>query len=350
MSQVRGLIQGLHHITLVTRSQQVNHHFYTEILGLRRVKLTVNQDDVYHRHLFYADEHGTPGSAITFFEWPELQPGKIGLGAPHHLAYAVRRAEVLPRWKVWLQGHRVPVTNLHLRERQVSLYLRDPDGVLLELTAPTDTHWDPAYVAELERGLPTVTSLTPEMRLVRFHHGTPVSSDAQLTGRFLDSLLGLQAAPPKPNPDDARAQLLEVGNEPEPAFLRYLFYLDPPQGLVGAGNIHHIAVSVETEQEQLRILRRLTEGGIRTSGIVDRLWFRSLYFRDPDGNLLEVATKGPGYEADESPERLGARLALPPWLEPRRAEIEGKLAELDQANPSPWPPTFDHAPIPVERL
>jgi glyoxalase family protein len=141
-----------------------------------------------------------------------------------------------------------------------------------------------------------------------------------------------------------------VGNQDEPAFLRYLFYPDAPEGLVGAGNIHHIAVSVETEQGQSRILRRLTEAGIRSSGIVDRLWFRSLYFRDPDGNLLEVATKGPGYAADESPAQLGTRLALPPWLEPRRSEIESKLAEQDQANPSQWPPSFDLAPIPVERL
>src|SRR5689334_8096996 len=130
------LIKGLHHITLVTSNQEVNRRFYTEVLGLRRVKYTVNQDDVFHRHLFYADEKGTTGSAITFFEWPDLPGGQVGLGSPHHLAYSVSKIDVLPEWKAWLASQGVSVTGPYARGGRVSLYMRDPDGVNIEITHP----------------------------------------------------------------------------------------------------------------------------------------------------------------------------------------------------------------------
>lgn len=118
---LEGLVQGLHHITLVTSNQEVNRRFYTELLGLRRVKLTVNQDDIFHRHLFYANEKGTTGSAITFFEWPELKEGWLGLGAPHHLAYTVTSLEALPKWSSWLKSHGVSVVGPISRPERISL-------------------------------------------------------------------------------------------------------------------------------------------------------------------------------------------------------------------------------------
>ena len=138
MSELQGIVKGLHHITLVTSNEQVNRKFYTEVLGLRRVKLTVNQDDILHRHLFYADEKGTTGSAITFFEWPELPRGKIGLGAPHHFAYTVKTIDSIPKWKAWLLSQRVSVEGPFNRDGRVSLYLRDPDGVNVEITKPLE--------------------------------------------------------------------------------------------------------------------------------------------------------------------------------------------------------------------
>ena len=130
MSQdLQGLVKGLHHITLVTSNQEVNRRFYTEVLGLRRVKLSVNQDDIFHRHLFYADEKGTTGSAITFFEWPDLPRGQIGLGSPHHLAYTAPSIDSLHKWKSWLVSQGVSVAGPYSRDGRVSLYLRDPDGV-----------------------------------------------------------------------------------------------------------------------------------------------------------------------------------------------------------------------------
>ena len=138
MSQeLNGLVKGLHHITLVTGNQEVNRRFYTEVLGLRRVKLTVNQDDIFHRHLFYADEKGTTGSAITFFEWPDLPRGQIGLGSPHHLAYTAPSIDSVPKWKYWLTSQGVSVTGPYSRDGRISLYLRDPDGVTVEITVPS---------------------------------------------------------------------------------------------------------------------------------------------------------------------------------------------------------------------
>src|SRR6201988_3585633 len=134
MASVSGLVKDLHHISLVTSDQELNRRFYTEVLGLRRVKLTVNQDDPFHRHLFYADEKGTTGTAITFFEWPELPRGSVGLGSPPHLSYSVKGVDPLRKGSAWLKANGVDGSGPLPRDDNVSLYLRDPDGVLVEIT------------------------------------------------------------------------------------------------------------------------------------------------------------------------------------------------------------------------
>jgi catechol 2,3-dioxygenase-like lactoylglutathione lyase family enzyme len=252
--ELEGLVEGLHHITLVTSNEEVNRMFYTEVLGLRRVKLTVNQDDVFHRHLFYANEKGMTGSAITFFEWPA------------------------------------------------------------------------------------------------FDHATPVTRNPELIVNFFSRLLGLKNWIKQTNPDQDDAAIIAIGNDDRSRFLRYIASPRAPVGYVGAGNIHHIAMAVENDRDQLRILRQLDASGINNSGIIDRFWFKSLYFRDPDGNLLEIATKGPGYTADEPLEKLGSRLVLAPWLEPRRVEIEEALNKLDEKNTHSWPPIYPQVSSQPESL
>jgi glyoxalase family protein len=348
MANLEGLITGLHHITLVTRSEAVNRRFYTEVMGLRRVKLTVNQDDIYHRHLFYGDDRGTPGGTITFFEWPTLGEGSVGLGSPHHLAYSVRSFEALLKWRAWLHRNGVPVRGPYLRGSRVSIYLRDPDGVLLELTWLNREGLDPRYVQEAGLSPSEVEGVEPDMRLTLFNHASPISTDQAAVGRFFEKVLGLRVNYVHPNPDDPATTVIGVGSRENADFLLYINDEGAGEGRIGAGSIHHIAVSVEDEAAQRKILARLGDLGIPNSGIVDRFWFRSLYFRDIFGNLLEVATRGPGYTRDEPTESLGSGLALPPWLEPHRARIERRLAEMDRQNPPIWPPRFREVPEPPE--
>ena len=345
-----GLVQGLHHITLVTSNQEVNRRFYTEVLGLRRVKLSVNQDDIFHRHLFYSDEKGTTGSAITFFEWPELNRGTVGLGSPHHLSYRIPSLDAVPAWLSWLRAGGVHAVGPLPRDGRVSIYLRDPDGVSLELTALNDEKLTPDDVAELGRNLPSVSSIASGMRLTTFDHASPITSDPKLTASFFEKFVGLRNNFSLLDPDERATTILGIGNETKPDFLRYLAPEKAREGDVGIGSVHHIAMAVEDDRDQLKIMRHLNDVGIRNSGIIDRFWFHSLYFRDPDGNLLEVATKGPGYAVDESPETLGSRLVLPKWLEPRRKEIETFLKKTDESNPIEWPPRYPATPEMPEAL
>jgi glyoxalase family protein len=349
-SSVEGLVQGLHHITLVTSNQEVNRRFYTEILGLRRVKLTVNQDDIFHRHLFYANEKGTTGSAITFFEWPDLPKGSPGLTSPHHLAYTIPSLESLPKWRSWLISNAVSVVGPLVRDQRISLYLRDPDGVLFEITKPNDENVTSDYVQELKRELPAIREITEDMKLTAFNHATPVTRNPDVTVRFFNKMLGLQSPFRLTNPDQNSTTILAIGNENQPDFLRYIASATASAGDVGTGSIHHIAMAVEDDEGQMKIMRQLNSSGVGNSGIIDRFWFKSLYFRDPDGNLLEIATKGPGYTADEPLEKLGSHLVLAPWLEPRRVAIEGALNELDRKNARSWPPAYPHVPSSPESL
>jgi glyoxalase family protein len=339
-----GLIQGLHHITLVTSNEEVNRRFYTEVLGLRRVKLTVSQDDIHHRHLFYADEKGTTGSAITFFEWPHMRPGRVGLGSPHHLSYMTPKFDSLPKWHSWLRQNKVSVDGPFVRDSRTSIYLRDPDGVTVEITAPNEGEVSHEYALESFRSPPTVSEITGDMKLTTFHHASPLTYDPDVTGKFFDKFLGLADRFTIPNPDQKGTNILGIGSQVRPGFLRYLAIPRPSEGYVGEGSIHHIAMAVEDDEAQQKILKRLNELGVENSGIIDRFWFHSLYFRDPDGNLLEIATKNPGYSADESPEALGTSLVLPKWLEPRRSEIESALKLIDANNPANRPPNYPVLP------
>jgi glyoxalase family protein len=349
-SPLAGIVKGLHHITLVTSNQEANRRFYTEVLGLRRVKLSVNQDDVFHRHLFYADQKGTTGSAITFFEWPELPQGSTGLGSPHHLSYRVPRVDSLPSWVAWLRAAGAKVVGPLPRDGRVSVYLRDPDGVCIELAASNDEKLTASDVTELGRMTPTVKEITDDMRLTTFDHASPVTSDPALTARFFERFVGLENSFCIPDPDQSDAAIVAIGNKERPDFIRYLAHRNAGEGFVGRGSVHHIAMAVEDDRDQLKVMRHLDEVGVQNSGIIDRLWFHSLYFRDPDGNLLEIATKGPGYTADEAPESLGSRLSLPDWVEPRRKEIEAFLRKTDESNPVRWPPTYPATPDRPEAL
>ncbi|MEM1944673.1 MAG: VOC family protein [Nitrososphaerota archaeon] len=332
------LVLGVHHITLVAGNYELNRRFYTGVLGLRQVKLSVNQDDIFHRHAFYANPERTTGSTITFFEWPHLASGYPGLGSPHHLAYEVASIDVLARWRAWLSGQRLRVSGPHIEDDYASIYFMDHDGTLIEVTAyREDSGAD--YILELFTKTSTPKSLDAGMALTGFHHATPIILDDRFTARFLEKFLGLGRI----ERGNGMRRYLLAGDR-DKIFLKYLVHPDASVGFVGRGSIHHIALAVESEEDQRLIMRRLTAASIRHSGIIDRFWFKSLYFRDPDGNLMEIATVGPGYYIDEQGERLGGKLALPPWLESRRQEIEARLAMQDAQNPALWPPKYGETP------
>ncbi|GBC71599.1 Putative ring-cleaving dioxygenase MhqA [Candidatus Calditenuaceae archaeon HR02] len=295
-----GLVKGLHHITLVTASERVNRRFYTEVLGLRRVKLSVNQDDIFHRHLFYGDERGSSGSVVTFFEWPHLVRGHPGLGSPHHLAYSVKDVEALLKWSSWLKRNGLRVSGPHIVGDRVSIYFRDPDGFLLELASRIEGGIDDAALREMFVEEVDVDGITQDMRLSLMDHASPLATDAAQLERFLSKTLGLKMVSKRENPHDSQAVILGFGCE-DHDFLRYILKPSIRAGFVGIGSIHHIAVKVESDEDQKKVMQTLDSVGIRHSGIIDRFWFKSLYFRDPFGNLLEVATTGPGYTVDEAP-------------------------------------------------
>ena len=324
---MESFVKGLHHITLVTRNFQVNNWFYTKILGLRRVKLSVNQDDIFHRHIFYSNPEGSVGSTITFFEWPFLENGYHGLGSPHHLSYSVGSLDAIVKWRNWLRFNKVPVSDIIHRVDRASLYLKDPDGVLIEISTKIDRDVDIEYVVSLNNLEFEVKEITSDMKLIAFDHASPITIDEDIIARFFEKTLGLKRNYSIPNPDQENTKIIAIGNEDKRDFLRYMNASNAIDGYVGIGSIHHIAMAVDDESDQRQIMKRLRSLGIRNSGIIDRVWFKSLYFRDPNGNLLEIATKGPGYAVDETYEELGSKLVLPPWLEKYRAEIEQKLAE-----------------------
>jgi len=188
------------------------------------------------------------------------------------------------------------------------------------------------------------------MRLIKFDHASPLSSDSHVTHKFLEKFVGLESFSEHANPDQEGTSLAEVGSADNPGFLKYLTSPGARTGMVGKGNIHHIAVAVEEDEDQLRIKRSLDDAAIRNSGVIDRFWFKSLYFRDPDYNLLEIATKKPGYGVDEPPEKLGTSLVLPKWLEVSRGKIEAALKETDSRASRTWPPKCESVPSPPESL
>jgi len=202
----------------------------------------------------------------------------------------------------------------------------------------------------MENDLPEVKSITSDMKLIKFNHATPISNDVKLTALFFDKTLALKNSFTKPNPDQRGTSIEAIGNESQPDFLRYIISEEATQGFVGKGNVHHIAMAVEEDGDQVKIMNRLNDLGIHNSGIIDRFWFHSLYFRDPDGNLLEIATKKPGYAADEAPEKLGTTLILPPWVEPQRKEIEEVLKETDSKNLVLWLPAYPRVASPPESI
>jgi glyoxalase family protein len=284
-------LEGIHHVTCITGNAPQNVEFYAGTLGLRLVKKTVNQDDPTVYHLFYADEKGSAGSDITFFEYPGARPGRAGDGMVYRVLFRVASEEALDFWHDRVGGER----------SDGSLLFTDPEGLELELVV--DDSGDEPLIAKHPE-------IREDMALRGFHtvraYGDPASSDAFLRA------LGFEDA-------------YEARGEHRGGFYRY--DEAPGEGVPGAGTVHHVAwASTMEDHEQWRA--RVLEAGGRPTPVIDRFYFKSIYFREPSGILFEIATLGPGFATDEDAEHLGERLSLPPAFEHLRSRLEPVLTPL----------------------
>jgi glyoxalase family protein len=352
-------ILGIHHITLVTANAQRNLDFYSRLLGLRLVKQTVNFDDPGSYHLYYGDQTGKPGSAVTFFEWPNAPRGQWGVGGTHHMALAVRDADGLLKWKRRLTDAGLAVTGPLDRHYFKSIYFNDPDGTILEI-ATQGPGWTVDEAPDLigttyqpppeqmmvnnrdetriaaETWPEPVPAVTADMALMQgIHHITAIGSDIHRTHAFYSTLLGMRRVKMTSNFDDPNSAHWYWGaGAGEPGTL--ITYFERKQGRraqMGTGQTHHFALAVENEAVQLVWREKLLSAGYRVSQVMDRVYFKSIYTSDPDGHIVELATLGPGFGVDESTATLGTTLQLPPWLEASRADITNALTPL---SPPAW--------------
>jgi len=299
-------LDGIHHITAITADAPRNVDFYTRVLGLRLVKKTVNQDDPSVYHLFYADEHGSPGADLTFFEYPGIQRGQAGAGMVHRIVWRVASTEALGFWEERLRRGGVAVV-----PEGESLRFEDPEGLRLELRI-VNTHDAPLFAEHPE--------IPAGLGLQGFDGVRAYSVDPERSRRFLERTLGFVPV------DDQR---FEVRGEQRGSV--YAYDRTTSGGTSGAGTVHHVAwASSVGDHPAWR--ERVIQGGGHPTPIIDRFYFRSIYFREPSGVLFEIATIGPGFATDEPAERLGETLSLPPKFEPLRAELERILTPLPGAN------------------
>ena len=306
-------LDGIHHITAITGDAPANVEFYTGVLGLRMVKKSVNQDDPTVYHLFYGDEQGSPGADLTFFEYPGVAPGRPGAGMVHRIVWRVSSKHALEFWKKRLASHR---TSAVLTDG--GLLFADPEGLEHELIVNTT-------------GDEPLSSRTPEIpsehALQGFDGARAYSADPERSAELLAGTLGFTS-------DDRNRWT--VRGDSRGSFYAYDL---PPEGvspLQGAGSVHHVAFACQP-QDQEAWRSRVAAAGARPTPVIDRFYFRSVYFREPSGVLFEIATIGPGFAVDEDAAHLGEHLSLPPRLEPLRARLEGALTPLPPPGRAPAP-------------
>jgi glyoxalase family protein len=311
-------LHGIHHLTAITANARGNYDFYTDVLGMRLVKKTVNQDDVSAYHLFYADGKGSPGTDLTFFVWPAT-PEQRGTHSIVRTGLRISGENAFEWWQSRFRSHGVKHGTVAARDGRLTLDFEDPEGQRFGLVDDGGTGsvhpWQesPVPPEHQVRGLGPITISVP--RLDR-------------TARILEDVLGMHAVRQYGLGESSTIHVYEmvsggpaaelhVAVEPELSFARQ-----------GAGGVHHLALRT-TKKDHDGWVERLAEARIASSGPIDRFYFRSLYFRDPNGILFEIATDEPGFTADEPLETLGESLSLPPFLEHRRREIEARLKPLN---------------------
>jgi glyoxalase family protein len=314
-NEARG-INGLHHITAIAGDAQENLDFYSGVLGMRLVKKSVNQDRPNTYHLFYADAEGHPGTDLTFFPWPEEATGRPGMGLSNEVGLAVPMGS-LGYWSDRLARYGVQTGTAEERWGQKTLPFTDPHGLSLALLETGDNRefapWDKSPVPG-------------NSQIIGLHSSRLLERDLAPTAQFLTETLGFSAAGAEQG-----WHRFEIGGGGSGRYVEIREAATVRRGKWGPGTVHHVAWSVADEAAELAVRDRVVAARRRPTEVIDRFWFKSVYFMEPGGVLFELATEGPGFSADEELSTLGEKLVLPPWLEPRRTEIEAGLPPLGAA-------------------
>ncbi|MFZ5823710.1 MAG: ring-cleaving dioxygenase [Bacillota bacterium] len=315
-------LTGIHHLTAVSAQIQENYRFYTKVMGMRLVKRSVNQDDVSAYHLFYADAVGNPGTDLTFFDWdvPREQRGTRSITRTY---LRVNGREALQWWSGRLKEAGVKTSDVVEHDGRLTLFFEDPEGQRLALVddqgqGDEPVAWDrsPVPTAYQVRGLGPIVLSVP---------------DLQNTDLVLTKVMNMRKVRTYQHHETPQhtVHVYEMGQGGPHAELHVAVQPDLPVARPGAGGVHHVALRTPNEAEYHAWTKRLNSIGIPNSGEVDRYWFRSLYFREPNGILFEIATDGPGFTVDEDLATLGEKVVLPPFLEPHRAAILANLKPID---------------------
>ena len=315
-------LTGIHHLTAVSARIRENHHFYTRVLGMRLVKRSVNQDDVRAYHLFYADALGSPGTDLTFFDWA-VPSERRGTHSIIRTSLRVNGPAALDWWGAHLEEQGVAHEGVRECDGRATIDFEDPEGQRLALVddggagdPPSPWERSPVPVAHQVRGLGPIVMSVPSL----------AETDRVLTGVMSLRPVRRYSDPTRGATD---VHVYEMGEGGPHAELHVAVQPDLPVSRQGAGAVHHVAFRTPNEEQYHAWAERLNELRVPNSGEVDRYWFRSLYFREPNGILFEIATDGPGFTVDEREETLGETVVLPPFLEPHRERILAGLKPID---------------------
>jgi glyoxalase family protein len=318
-------VLGIHHVTAIAGDPQRNLDFYAGVLGLRLVKRTVNFDDPETYHFYFGDEVGTPGSILTFFPWPGARAGRQGSGQVAVTSFAVLPSAIVfwvDRFRRYNVRHEAPTPRSTGAEREQVLAFRDHDGLMLELIGLAAAESRPAW-----GGAP---GIPPEHAIHGFHRITLWVAAHEPTKRVLVDTLGFRLSS-----EDGPTRRYAIGRGGPAQLVDVRRVGAGPRGTGGAGTVHHVAFTVPDDTTQLAVRERVEQARLRPTPVIDRSYFRSVYFREPGGVLFELATSSPGFTIDEPPAHLGESLKLPPQYEPHRTEIEAVLPRIHL----PVPPT-----------
>ena len=309
---------GIHHVTAVSGSGTRNLDFYTRVLGLRLIKKTVNQDVPSTYHLFYGDEVGTPGTEMTFFEWPDVPTHVPGAGDVSAIGFVVPDRAALEWWLQRFDAEGVEHGSIEERGKRLVLPFHDQEGQRLEL-----------IVGERADVTPWKGGPVPEEVAIRgFGAVRMVVRRVEPTQHVLTDVLGFRQSSDYTLVTGERVLVFETGPGGLGAEVHLVVSPGVPLARTGIGGVHHVAFRTPDDEEHRRWQEHVARSGLDVTPVIDRYYFRALYFREPGGVLFEISTDGPGFATDEDIEHLGERLSLPPFLEPRRAEIEAVLPPL----------------------